>query len=566
MKPVMHLLGADVRRFRLLLAVWIPSLIAYTIVRAVAPVLASDPRLATTTELLMTLLFAIRWLGLVVIVPLVVQAHPLVGSNAFWMTRPIPWRLLLVSKYVLLWSTLAGIPAVCEYVLVVACRMPHEMAAGVAMQTLLSQSLWVAMLFALATMTRDLPRFAMAAGGILVALVLVLNVVLAVAMRNRFDGPQLTPIDVRSRDAGISAIAFVVLLIAAAVAQHVVQYRTRMVHASLGAGIACGAVAILAMTYWPSHAIPLPVPMWAAQEPAVHIAAQSARGEFQLSEPGPSQHPGQTWMSGAVHARVSGVQKGWIATGRLADSTLQFGDATTLTTAGNGYYFPLWLESVDDDPTRFAELQALGVSRLLGATVRPAMDSVVAIVIREADFSRRLGAASTFHGRYVLDLDHVELAGTLPLRVGAEFQDRHRRIVIDQVLPQPLGATLQLRQYSGGSTSNSDIVPRLTLYLRNRAAGEAIGTSVNSGIGMRSIGLNVPMFFGFAMSGPGPGFDVTDDFVRFGEPSQADYQLPPSWLSSAELAILYAVPAGSVRRTLEIPGFEIAAAPPTPVR
>ena len=34
----------------------------------------------------------------VVFIALVVQEHPLVGTTAFWMTRPIPPRALLASK------------------------------------------------------------------------------------------------------------------------------------------------------------------------------------------------------------------------------------------------------------------------------------------------------------------------------------------------------------------------------------------------------------------------------------------------------------------------------------
>ncbi len=38
----------------------------------------------------------------------------------------------------------------------------------------------------------------------------------------------------------------------------------------------------------------------------------------------------------------------------------------------------------------------------------------------------------------------------------------------------------------------------------------------------------------------------------------------PSWLSHAELVIVRTVQWGSVTRTVEIPGFEIRAAPPPP--
>ena len=57
-------------------------------------------------------------------VPLVVQADPLVGTDAFWMTRPIPWRALLAAKVIPLWVFIAAVPVVAEAAAMVAYHVP----------------------------------------------------------------------------------------------------------------------------------------------------------------------------------------------------------------------------------------------------------------------------------------------------------------------------------------------------------------------------------------------------------------------------------------------------------
>jgi hypothetical protein len=66
-----------------------------------------------------------------------------------------------------------------------------------------------------------------------------------------------------------------------------------------------------------------------------------------------------------------------------------------------------------------------------------------------------------------------------------------------------------------------------------------------------------------ASAGPGSGFTVTGDVIRFPETYRTDEQMidiSADWLSRAELVIVYTVPAGSVSRTLEVSGIQIGPA------
>ena len=102
MKLVAHLVRADVRRFRLLLAAWVLIEVLSTVFTGVRPVLDADPRTMTAVESPGNRAVPDAMARDDRLLALVVQTHPLVGSDAFWMTRPIPPRALLASKILLL--------------------------------------------------------------------------------------------------------------------------------------------------------------------------------------------------------------------------------------------------------------------------------------------------------------------------------------------------------------------------------------------------------------------------------------------------------------------------------
>jgi hypothetical protein len=570
MKLLVHLVRADVRRFSLLLALWVLIEILSTIFTGVRPVLADDRRMLTAAEILGTVLFMTRWLGMFVIVPLVVQTHPLVGSDAFWMTRPIPPPALLASKVLLIGTTFIAVPALCAVVLTAVCRLPMAEVVLVGLQTILVQTLWLAIVMALSALTRNLARFALVAGGVLVSLVLLFSIMIAVAMRNIPDGPQLSDVTGRPASSATAGVVLLLLLITAVVVPLVVQYRTRSTRVSVGTGVAGVAVVIVVALMWPSHPRSVPVPEWANRESAVHLVAESPKGEFTSLGDWSPWSRSEGWQFGRARLRLRGVEEGWLAAVRLADGTVKFDDGVTLATAGNGYPSTIPFESADEPPIEIVMRQMLGVGRLrIGQTSR-LPEAVPAIVVSQADFKKYSGATGTYRGRFLVDLDRLEIAATLPLRAGAEYHDRRRRITIDQVIPLTEAASIRVRQFIASTMFHSDSLPPLSFYLRNRAAGEAVAGPAHQGMFAVSSGGGLPVLYGVSSFAAGPGsngFSATGDYIRFPDydPAEDAVAITPDWLSQAELVIVRTVPAGSVTRTVEIPGFEIRAAPP-PIR
>ena len=269
------------------------------------------------------------------------------------------------------------------------------------------------------------------------------------------------------------------------------------------------------------------------------------------------------------------MEAGWLSTVKLKDANIAFEDGATVHTAGNGYSTELVLTSmngsIDDRPRNVAARQVLGVDRLLEGGALPQSDiGTPAIILTEAEFRKRLGSRGTYRGSFVVDLDQLAVAATLPLQAGATYHGRQKRLVVDQIVSQSRAVTVSLRHFTSTSMFESGMRPDHFFVLRNRRTSEAVAGSSHGMMGVGT-GIGMPMLFGVSGSSPGPGsgFSVMSEIVRFppaysGYPGAAPIDITPEWLSQAELVVVHLIHAGSVSRTLEVTGFEIAEAPARP--
>jgi hypothetical protein len=95
MKLYLHLLKKDLFQFRLFILLWV-GVLAFEVLKVIYPGLhnGSEPLLIS---------FALssstpKWILFGLITVLVIQAEKLVGDRAYWLTRPLPRKVLLWSK------------------------------------------------------------------------------------------------------------------------------------------------------------------------------------------------------------------------------------------------------------------------------------------------------------------------------------------------------------------------------------------------------------------------------------------------------------------------------------
>jgi len=95
MRLLTHLVAGDVRCHRWLLAAWLAVVAAATILDGVGPLMAPRPAADNPLILLDGLLYFAWVLLRVIVVARIIHTHPVVGSTAFWQTRPSPPMLLM---------------------------------------------------------------------------------------------------------------------------------------------------------------------------------------------------------------------------------------------------------------------------------------------------------------------------------------------------------------------------------------------------------------------------------------------------------------------------------------
>jgi hypothetical protein len=244
---ISHLFKTDLRRTRILLGVW-ALLIAVQSLLAGWSVRPGDQVMQGLFQTISLLIPLVQVLLLVVIVPHLIQEEPLVGTTAFWFTRPISRRSLLGAK-ALFASVLIGIPLFVE-VGVLAANGVIARDIGLAIpEIILAQLSVVVYVATLAVLTPNFGRFAVAGAIILFALVLFS---VATSLLGLFAGPDALAAKLRDY-ALIKSRTIVSDLIVVFGGGSVIisQYLTRRTRRSVVLALVVGTLIVLTGNFWP---------------------------------------------------------------------------------------------------------------------------------------------------------------------------------------------------------------------------------------------------------------------------------------------------------------------------
>ena len=556
MRLLAHLLAADLRRHRLLVAFWLLVVACTAILDGMRPVLATDAALRGMAAFLGSLLWPAELLLRIVLVAVVVQTHPLVGSDAFWTTRPIPPGTLLSSKLILLGVVTVVAPAFARAALMTAYGVPAALIGKIAVETALSQTFWLVVLMTAAALTSNLTRFALLCGGALVALAVIVAATAAIMFGRIDDGP--TSAGTAGTEEPTAMILFTVLAIVAAVALLAVQYHARSRIRSVPVG-AAGLVLAFVVSWvwpWPILAQKVDVPAWAASESALRLVAPGETVEVQEDVPMFSQRT--AWRSARAQLRLAGVEPGWSADVGVLDATLQLDEGTRLASAASGYPVPVPIGD-EEHPTRGVVGRLLRAQRVVDS-FPPRVESTIVFFLRDAEFSRFAPATGRYRGRFRVGLTRHDIEATLPLRPGATHRKSAYSLAIDEVERRSGSVSILARESDARSVFDRRPAHRFDFYLRNERSGEAVlghgqplgeefvfgrflpfsisGSAQTSGFTARGLLIRFPPGYGVE----GPSFAVDDE-----------------WVEGAELFVVRATREGSVERTLEIAGFPLRA-------
>ena len=546
-----HLVQADVRQFRLALAIWCALVITAATIHGVRPSCAGD---FTQYELL-GLLAALVWTGgLLVMLGFTAQAvhaHSLVGTTAFWMTRPIPPWTLLAAKLALVGIVLVLVPVFAEVVLMTVHGASLESMVALALQAAVAQAFWVVLAMAFAALTPALPQFFLVCAATPLALALGLFLLTLTASVFGW-GPMPSPAVFEHSRAGA---AFLVLVIIAAASLLLVLYRTR----SRPRAILIGAAMFLL-------ALSLPELM---QRPAASNLLPQWAGTLQPTIDPASIRTGRTLPNDgdiAVHGRISlaGMPSNWSASVSVNRAEIE-ADGKALPHSAFSVFPdyatppPVFVDGQETSTER-AMKSILGVDAVLGL---PSSDRQLVKLVgmdqsARDDFSQK---AIRYRGRLTLAFSERTLAAVMPLRRGASFNDgttNMKMMTFD--VSQEQHVSMTVRESAAKTVRSEQAASSLEIFLRNPATREAVYGEY--GFGSQEFSPSILWPVAIVTEGRPFGFRVEAKHFQIPSySSNANIRLDPAWLARAELVIVRSRQVGSLERTLDIPSVTLAVAP-----
>ncbi len=543
MNLILHHFRKDLRSQRILLGVW------FFLVLLQFAIAVWTPR---PGDLLMLGLYSgasmflplLSSLILVVLVPQLVLQEPLVGTSAFWMTRPLSRGELLQAKgfFVLL---LLLLPLLAQSAVLLANGADlREIALGGA-EKLMADLSWIVLLMALAVFTASFGRFA-----IVIAVYLLATGAVAAGLYwfRLFHDPEWA-LNSMSKLSLTYSQGVVDSLLTIALGSGVVvhQYLTRNTRRSLALGVAAYLLTLVSFHLWP----------WDFLKPA-----PLAKTSLDLA-------PVQLALAGSVHsydeASIRGGQPRKAISGGLVPEGVPPGDVVrfrridaTLSRPGGG------AEKIH--PGMIADFQQANdgeaIERALGAIVlNPKganFTSLTLFSIEANDYDRDAAVPFEFSAQVDLEVAHWVPQPDIPLRKGARLDLGPERVTLTDVLRQPdgidlMGTERKIHLLLDRTRPPEDKIPGLgpkrALYvLLNRRLGEAfLQREVPGSVDFLSAAPGILSNHPFRLSfGP-----EKDRGMNVQEP------ITPEWLADAVLVRLDLVPLATITRPVTVHGFRM---------
>jgi hypothetical protein len=555
MNLVLHLVRWDVRRFRPHLAVWLLLVAGSAVLDGAWPVLALNATVRQTVGVAGNLVALAEVLFSIVLVALVVQEHPLVGTTAFWMTRPIPPRALLAEKLLVLGVAVIAAPVGAEIALMAAYGIRAEQIAAVAVQTALVWTLWLGFIMTLAALTQNLARFALLMGGLLGVAIVIIGIAVAI-MIDRIDVSPPAAHDAAIEDP-TSGVVHMVLLIVTIIVLLVVLYRSRARALAVAVGVAGIVVAIGVEDVWPWPFLAprIQLPAWTSDPRMLQLAAIPGTVEVDRSF---SEFSGRPVLWRWTHARVrlTGIAPGWSANVGVRESFVRIDGRESLTSRVPGQAVSVAIDDEERVQRRAVMRRLLEVEEVIDAETPARADPVIVLFARQADLRRIAPATGSYDGRFVVSLVRNEIEAVLPFRPGAAHRNSGYRFSLDHIYPESGRIVALARESSAYSVFDRRPPRRVAFYLRNRNTSEAIPAQPWQLRTDVTFARFIP--FGIAVAeSEQSGFSARASSLVFDSHKRVTFD--STWLQQSELVIVRSTEAGAVERRLAIADFPIRA-------
>ena len=561
MNQVRHILSKDLRRLRWSVIGWCALVGARTLVdTAGADIALGGFGLEFGIGELSALLSLMYALFLALLVSRLVHDEPLVGLDAFWITRPIASGALMRAKLVFAALLLLVVPLGGS--VIVAAAFGTD-AAGIARTVpvfALNQCILVVVLMALAAVTPSLTRYILAMLGVVAGFVVLMAsavIVTLLTVDEIPEGGDITIPDPTPTVVGGTLILFTALAVI------IYQYRTRRLGRALAiAGIGAAICFVVPERWtWSLAAQPL-AEMAAAPQDTTALTVSLDGGRPRVVNEFSFGRRRLARKQIAAHAIVTGVPPEFNVRSIVSRSRLDLPGDVVLQTGGDSSNATLGVVSGSTSGRGVSVEAALGGIRLL--TRSDMMDALSSeqwpalLNVSEADFMRYRGVAGRLATTLDLLLERPIARGALPLADGATADIGATHVSIVRVIRHATGCTVLVRRSYVESLFSRRQYRDFMYVLNNTARREAAGSSVRPVAQQEGFSAG-----GFYLSVPhvgGRGFVLEQYEIQFpGEarPDGPSVDLDEAWLAGSELVVLEMVAAGRISRPLTIDGFRM---------
>ncbi len=550
MNLVMHLFKKDVRRLRVLLGLWLLLVVLQAVLIGTAPGASAGDMALQIVFYLAAMLFPLLQLGaLVVIIPLLVQDEPLVGTTAFWFTRPIARQDLLASKGAFMLALLVLPPLLAELAMLICNGVTPRHVALAAPEVLLTQLSAVLMIWTLASVTRTFARFAIV--GIIV--VVVMGIIgFAVGIAQLFQDNVFKNLREISLTLSAQVVSSIVGIVLCSVAI-VYQYLTRKT---------AHAIVLVCLTWITTLAVSSAWPVDFLKKAKVPVPKEILNGETAGMA---VNYNGNHYTSDAFSFRaaktpkknvqgsltMSGLPPGLAARVTSISAQLAYPDGKKLTSdAGN-----VSLSSITGNLEPWdgaAVSHALGGIRILNQEEKSSRFATL-FEVESGSFQKYGGMKGTYTADVILDVCRYRVTGVLPLHKKAHLDMGSEHVVVADVLREPHGCQVLLSVKNvtllfatDAQLDIASLLPggRKVLYvLRNQKRGQAFIPKEDQDVATD-----------FFKAPTGARLKITPLRVRYVS-EFSDAPLDEAWLADADLARIEPVEVGVFLKSLRIENF-----------
>jgi hypothetical protein len=557
MTLVLHLIRCDMRRFRILLSLWLLLIGASAVLDGIWPAMAVAVATRQTVGLAGHLLALAEVLFSIALITLVVQEHRLVGTTAFWMTRPIPPGALFAAKCALLTAAMVVAPVLAEIVLMVVYRVPADEIAAVAAQSSIFWALWLGIVMAFAAFTPNMAKFALAVGGVIVATIVLLMTIATIFIDRFDDMPPIQPAGKMNDPTG--GVVSTLVFIGAVVLFLAFLYRTRSRPRAVAIGVAGVAVAWAAAGVWPwpMLAPTFDTPAWASDPSVLQLSANSsavkvAGTTVDFGAPPPP------WLVARGPMRLTGLAPGWSARAGVRETSIRVEGHEALTSHVRAAPASVAIDDAESVQNHEVIRRLLNVERLIDRRQETRAESAVVMVARASDLRRIPADRGAYDGTFVLSLTRHDIEAVLPFRSGAAVRIGTYQFAVDRIRPSRERMSVLARESDARSVFDRHPLSRVDYYLRNAQTSVAVEGSYRELRSDVTLARFLPFMVGVG-AGENEGFRALALEVNFSTAYGGANELvfDDSWLERAELVIVRSTEGGRVERRVSMPDFPI---------